>query len=851
MKPGFLLRTVLREARGSSARLTFLVLCLALGVAAVTGVSVLVAAMDGAIASNARRLLAADIAVETREDLPTPLLEAVAAEPDLELTRITEFPTMAAAPERDGRVGASRLVELRAVDGEFPFHGGLRLAPDRPLSELLDARSAVVAPELRAVLDLELGDELLIGGEPFTLVADVLEEPDRLEFSLALGPRVFISAEGLARTTLTGLGSRVENKLLLRAAGRGRRELDALAERLQDTVPEGRRVRVRTWREAGANLQRGLRRVERYAALAALLSLVLGATGASQVVRAWIQGRTRSVAILRCLGMRPREILLVSLGQVLGMAAVGCVLGALLGALVPQLVLDLAGGLLPGAELPFWQPAAMLRGCLVGLSVALVFSLPPLLAIWRVSPARVLRAEVEPLPPPRWMSAAVVVVLGAGLFGVAWFQSGDAEAAGAFSVGLLVTALVLVIASRFVMRLVAALPRERVPATLRLGLGALARPGAGTTAGIVALGLGVLVVAHMALVEGRLDEELEDMLPKDAPSAFLVDVQPTQWTGVRDLLLAHRASQVDSVPVVTARLRSIDGRPVSELLEERQAHGSGRGRNEWRLTREQRLTWMDELPDDNTLVAGALWSDDSVDELSIEREFAEDIDVGIGSQVTFDVQGVAVPLTVTSIRDVEWRSFGINFFLVVEPGVLDDAPHMRLATTRLSDGDQPLARDAVAAAHPNVALIGIREILERVAGLVGRMSAGVRLLGAFTVATGLLVLGGAVASSSLRRRREAALLKTLGVERRGVATLFGLEYALSGAVAGCVGGLFALVLSQVFLDQVLEIDPQLPWFTAWAACVAGAALLSTICGLLTSWRALAVPCRAVLSEDRG
>jgi putative ABC transport system permease protein len=280
-----------------------------------------------------------------------------------------------------------------------------------------------------------------------------------------------------------------------------------------------------------------------------------------------------------------------------------------------------------------------------------------------------------------------------------------------------------------------------------------------------------------------------------------------------------------------ARLTAIDGRGV-----ERMANRLPRGRR-WALTREQRLTYMEKLPEDNTLVAGKLWSDPKRPEVSVEKSFADDLGVGLGSVLHFDIQGVPLDLTVTSLREVNWQTFGINFFLVVEPGVLEAAPQQRLAVAHLPAGGEQRAQDLIAARYPNITLLRIREILEKVVRVLSRIGLGIRFLGSFTVLAGIAILAGAVTAGAGRRGREVALMKTLGVTRRGVAAIFAVEYALIGLVAGIIGAAGGGVLAWAVLtrgfNQRWQTEP-LPFLVAVVVSVA----LTVVAGLAASWRAL-------------
>jgi putative ABC transport system permease protein len=341
------------------------------------------------------------------------------------------------------------------------------------------------------------------------------------------------------------------------------------------------------------------------------------------------------------------------------------------------------------------------------------------------------------------------------------------------------------------------------------------------------------VVVAMSLVERRLTAELSAEMPKNAPTAFLIDIQPAQWAGVEAILEKGGAARIDSVPVVMARLAVIDGRTVEELAR---STPRDRGRR-WALTREQRLTYMKALPKDNVIVEGSLWSDPRRAEVSVERDFAEDLGIHLGSTLRFDIQGVPVELAVTSLRTVDWKTFGINFFLVVEPGVLDNAPQMRLAAVRLPRGGEQRVQDLLAAGYPNVTLLRLREILEKIVKVMDRIGLGIRFLGGFTVLAGIAILGGAVSAGSARRGREVALLKTLGMTRRGVAGAFAVEYALIGFVAAAIGSVGGYVLAWGVITRGFEMRWQLqPW--PFLIALAAGVLLTVLAGLAASLRAL-------------
>lgn len=862
MRIGHYARLALRESRRSGGRIALFTGCIAVGVAAVVVVAGLSTGINEGLRAEGRRLMAADLVVEGRRPLPPELDGILAAfSPGVRRANVREFVSVVLAPGSN----ASQLAELKVVAEGYPFYGTLKLDPPRPLTELLTADSVVAAPEILARLGARVGDDLRIGGASFRVAGAVLEEPDKLSISFTLGPRVFLSPAGLARTALVDRGARVEYRALLKLPD-GATAADAarLERRIESGLADAEFFRVRTFTEAQPALRRSFSRMGRYLGLVGLLSLLVGGVGVAQVARAWLAGRMDDIAILRCIGATPREVVVLFLAQVVAMALLASLAGAALGTALHWALPRMLGGLLPVDLVRPWQPAAIMRGMLLGLSVALVFTLPLLAGLRRVPPVRVLRRDAEPVRAG-WPAqvAAAILVLG-GVWAAATAQADSLRYGTIFAAGVVASVAFLALAATVVSQVARLLPRDaggaRLGVRVRHGLAHLARPGAATVGAVVALGLGVAFVFATRVVERHLSDQLRAELPADAPSTFLIDVQPDQWPPLEALLKREGAVGIDSQPIVTARFAAINGVPVSELTGERPRPqpprtspapgrpGSPRPRR-WTLTREQRITYGERLPRGNRIVAGRFPAGPAVPNgVSIEEGFARNLDVGVGSTITLDVQGVPVELSVTSLRFVDWRTLGINFFLFAEPGPLDDAPHQRVAVARLDSGDLARVQAAVVREFPNITVVHIRDVMDKVTAVLGNIALAVRSLGMFTVAAGVVVLGGTVAATQARRAREVALLKAVGMTRLDVAAVFAIEYALTGAVAAAVGMAAGGLLAWAVLTRLME----LPWTPRASELVVAGSItivLAVAAGLLASARALATrPVEVLRSE---
>ncbi|MFT4537921.1 MAG: putative ABC transport system permease protein [Planctomycetota bacterium] len=836
MKVRSLIQFVARETRGAVWRSSFFAVCIGIGVAAVVAVAALADGIEDGLRSNSRELLAADLSIQARRPLPDELDSAIAAVlPQSQRIDVREMGSMVGVPSQGGEILRSSLCELKIVGSGYPFFGDLELVPPRSLDDLLSASSVVVSPAALSGFGVDLGDELVVGGATFTIAGVAHNEPDRLDFALTLGPRVFLSDEGFAETALTAVGNRVKYKALLRTqTDSSELELASLRRQISGQLSDASYLRIESHFEAQPGVRRGLQRFRSYLGLVALLSLLLGGIGVAQIVRTWLRSRILSIAVWKSLGLQNSEIIALHCAHVLLLAIVGSALGAVCGSLIPLALTKLAPEYLSADSLRAFPPGAVLRGIGLGVGIALLFALPSLSVLISIPPAAVLR-QIE-LPPAslRWriFSAAVMVV---GIFSSSWVQSADAEVAGAFTLGLAVFATALWLAARGLVHLAGRLPRHALKPSLAHALAALARPGSGTVGSIVALGLGAMVVTAMALIESRLGDALRGALPENAPSVFLVDVQTDQWPGVEQHLKNAQAQGTKALPVSMARLSAIDDVPVRDLLSTGQRR-DGR----WGLTREQRLTWWDELPESNRLVQGSLWQQPDVAEASLEVDFAEGIGAKLGTRLRFDLQGVPIEVVVTSLRTVEWESFEINFFIAVEPGLLDEAPQVRLAAARVPVEAEAQLQDALVAEFPNVTMLRVRPILEKVAGLLERIALGVQVLGAFTILAGILILAGAVVATRLGRSREVALMKTMGLTRMRIIGLFSSEFALTGSVAGVLGSLGAAALAWGFLDKVVKLEADLPG-RVFVVAVLGTILMAVVAGLAASRQAIGAP----------
>jgi putative ABC transport system permease protein len=822
------LRMAWRETRGAGRHVAHVLACITLGVAALVAVGSFGDSVARTIAGSARSLTGGDIEIRG----PRPLVpEAAQAVSDLGargvvVARVRELSAMASAPEHGGGPPRSLLVELKAVGTGYPLYGRVVADPDRPLDELIGRGRALVHESFLLRLGLRAGDRFRLGASEFAVSAVIRDEPDRALGLFALGPRVIIANGDLEATGFVQPGSRIRYRTLLRLPDTADPDpiRDALAERV------GASGRVTTYSQAQPGLRRVWGQLTSYLGLTGLVALLVGGIGVGAGVGTFIAEKVMTIAVLKCLGARWRAILATYLVQTAGLGLAGSLIGAALGSALQPLLEPILRSLLPFPVALAVSPGAVLRGIAMGVGVTLLCALWPLLAIRRVPPALILRRQVDRALPGRepWLAAAPIVL---GLAGLAVWQAGSLKIGlwfiGGFGAGL----LLLLATSRLAIAAARRLPRLG-SLSWRQGVATLHRPGSHAGVVLVSMGLAVMLIVAVALLDRSLRAQLAERSGRQAPAFFFIDVQRDQVEAFRRIVRAESGSDPEVIPVVRSRLAAVNGAPVARAAANR--------REEWQLAREYVLTWAAEPPGRNTVVAGRWWSAEEARRealISVEEEIAHHLGVSVGDTLTFDVQGVPVAARIANLRRVDWRTFDANFFVIFSPGPLDGAPGSFIATARVSPDAEHRVQSAVVSALPNVTAIPIREVLARLTRIMEQIALAVRLVAAFTIVVGLIVLVGALTATRYQRLYQSVILKTLGATRGLVARVFAVEYALLGALAGLGGTALAGALAWAVLHFVFDI----PW--TWqpatlAASIAASTALAVLVGFLATFRLL-------------
>lgn len=823
--PPFALRLLVREWRAGEIRV--LLLAVALAVASLTAVAFFADRVEQALGQEANTLLAADLVLSSDHSIAGEM-EREARRLGLASARTATFLSMVqAVPRGDIGMGRNLLAGIKAVQPGYPLRGRLRAAPalfaaDAPTRALPGPGQAWVDERLATGLGLKAGDPVEVGDARLTVAAIITFEGERGGNFMALAPRLLLGMDDLAHTGLVQEGSRITYRLLLAGEAQALSRFQAWAEpRLQ------RGEKLETVRDARPELRKVLEQARRYLGLAAVLSVVLAAAAAQLALRRYTQRHFDQFALMRCFGGARRRLLGLYFQQMTLLGLFAGLLGGLLGWATQAILASLLGDVLR-LGLPGTSASPFLIGLFAGIALVLAFSLPPLLRLGKVPVARVLRRDLGP-PDGRARFAH-----GAGLAlvaGLVFWQAGDAKMGAIVVAGAATTIL---LASAIVHALLRPLPAlaKRLPASrnplvlgLRLGLTNLSRRGWETSLQAIALSLGILALLLLTMTRDDLMESWRGQIPAGAPNRFLINIQPEQVAPMRAYLAGQGVEGAAIYPMVRGRLTAISGRAVKpdDFPEDRAK----------RLAeREFNLSSFAALPEDNEIVAGTWWRAGQQDGFSVEEGIAKTLNIRMGDSLEFDVGGLPLSGTVTSLRKVNWDSFRPNFFVVAPPGAMDRMPTSHITSFHLPPGRAGVMNGLVAA-FPNVTVIDVEQVMGELRGIMDRVGGAVQLIFLFSLATGLLVMLAALYARRDERAREIGVWRTLGASRRTVLAALGAEFALLGLLAGVVAAAAASGLGWVLATRIFDL-PHAPDALVWLAGMGGGLVLVVAAGLVAT-----------------
>jgi len=844
MAMSWLWKMAWRDSRRSRKRLLLAMSAISVGIAACIAITAFDANVRATVHNQARALLGADLVLSSRQPFD-PETEALLATLGGEQSREISCTSMAYFPKS----AASRLVQIRALAGDFPYYGMLETVPPGAVAAFRTGLQAVVDDGLLRQFDAQIGETITLGTLTLPIAGRLTKIPGEAAAVALISPRVYIPIAALQQTELLQKGSMVTYKMYLKLPP----EIDA------DTLLEALRPHLSTHRLTGdtaskraASLGRVMTNLSHFLNLVSFIAVLLGGVGVASAIQVYIKEKLNTIAVLRCVGARPWQALAVYLLQAAALGTIGTLVAGVCGLVIqlalPHLLRDFLPVTLPLAIA--WP--AVLRGLIMGVGMVLLFALLPLVSVRRVTPLVALRtASAEPQPGGRdfWRWGVLLLLVSticvfALTHTARWMDGLGFCAALGIAFGL------LTLVAKLLMALVRSACPPAWPYVWRQGLANLYRPQNQTLVLVVALGLGTCLLMTLYFTQRTLLRQMSHADAAGQPNLILFDIQSDQRDDVAALVRSYGLTVQQQIPLVTMRLVTIKGRNVVEL----RADKSGKV-PEWALLWEYRATYREHLRDTETLIAG-VWQGriehlDAAVPISLEEDIAHTLDVSLGDALVFDVQGVPITTTVGSLRRVAWQRVQPNFFVLFPTGVLEPAPQFHVLVTRAPSPDLLAAvQRAVVQQFPNVSAIDLTFLLQTLDAMIQKIAFAIRFMALFSIAAGLLVLTSAVRTGLYQRVRESVLLRTLGASRAQLRQILLIEYLFLGGFAAVTGLLLAVLASWAlasFLFEAVFAPALLPLVLAFLVVVA----LTVVTGMLGSRGVTTRPPLEVLRSEMG
>jgi putative ABC transport system permease protein len=847
-----------RDSRTQRQRLAIFSLAIVSGIAALVAIHSLKASVQTGIDRQAKALLGSDMEISSRKPVP-PDAEARIAARATSVSRETSFASMLYFPTAD----AARVVQVRGIEGGYPYYGKIETIPADAWSRLHAESGILLEPAMLDQFNARVGDKVKLGSLELPILGVVKKAPPRNAGFIAFSPDAFVRLEDLPRTGLLGPASLATHHLHFKFPAGA--DLKKTKRWIREKFPDSA-LRIETPDDRRKSLGDALDNFQQFLGIVALAALVLGAIGVAGAVHAHVSRRVPAVAILRCLGCPGDLAFAIYFAQAIALGVVGALIGGMIGIALHTGVIIFFRASLPIEVDPSPEWRVAMETTAAGLAVCCGFALLPLLRVRRISPAATLRdgaalgggSSALRLWPIYAMLAGLLIVL-------ASVNASDWKRALGMVAGLGVAFAILAAVAKGLVLAAKRVVRPSWPYLPRQGISNLHRPHNQTLLFLLSLGLGTFLLLTIVSTRNLLTQRLTLTQLADSPNIYLIDVQPDQLEGVKTLIRSQKLPVMETAPIVTMRIQSVRGVPVRKLEKE--------GRiPKWVLQREYRSSYHDRLTSTETLVAGqwfpktiapndaasanprssisnpqsspseakpgatppdnpqsAIPNPQSPVPLSLEDEIAADLHVSLGDEIVLDVQGVPVHARVTSLRKIDWSRFNLNFFMVFPPGVLEGAPGFDVVTTRIPPGrSSGELQRLLVHQFPNVSAIDLTLILDTVRGILEKIARVISILAGFSVLAGLPILAGALLNGRDQRLRESVLLRTLGASSRQVRAILVIEYVTLGALSAFAGVILSIVANWALAIFVFKANP---WPDPLVLC--GAFAIPTILALVS------------------
>ncbi len=798
----FLVRTAFRDSRKNIRKLVMFMSSIILGIAALVAINSFNNNLVSDIDDQAAGLLGADLAITGNRPLTKDLQLATDS---LNSKRAEEMEMFSMS--YISKTDASQFVMVKAIEGDFPFYGKILTEPEDAYLNYQEKDHALVDHGLMLEHKLEVGDSIKLGTKHFYISGRLKSAFGSIAATSSFAPAVYIGKQYLAETNLIQPGSMVNYAYYFKL------DDPSIADTWEEDNNDKFRnesLRIETIEERKENLDEAFSSLNNFLNLIALVSLLLGCIGVASSILIYVKQKVPSIAVFRCLGMTSKQAMAVYIIQIFGLGLLSVIIGAALGSIIQVYLPVIFKDFLPYEVVMSVSWKAIIEGIVAGLAMAMLFALAPLLGIRKISPLRTLRTDMaDKGSDPLKILVYILIVLGVFLF--LYQLTNEVSSAAVMSIGLLVSFLLLYGFSILMMWAIKKFFPRGWNFVFRQGLSNLYRPDNQTKTLLVSMGLGTAVLTTLFIIQGLILKNVDSMDAGNQPNMVLYGIEKKQENELKKITEEFDLPVIQQAPIVTMRVAGWKGKSKEEWLAD-----TTRTARRWAINREARVSYRDYLEDDEELLRGNFTGEvvpgDSI-LISLDEGYAESLDVDLGDEITWNVQGTMMTTYVGSIRDIEFRSMRTRFFILFPNGVLEKAPQFLVFVTKSPNTETTAAyRSKVVKTFPNISVVDLGMILSTLNGILSKVSYIVKFMAGFSILTGLIVLISSLLLSKFQRVKESVLLRTIGASKNQILKINATEYGLLGSLAALTGISISLVASYFLATRQFELDFSIEWW---------------------------------------
>ncbi len=802
MNWSLIVKTAIRDSRKDRSKLLLFMSSIILGVAALVAINSFNDNLVRDIENQSKSLLGADMTVGGNRPLNDDIVSSLDSL-STERTSEVELFSMSYLPSAN----ESQFVRLKGLTGNFPYYGKLITEPTDAANTYKSSLAALVDDGMMLQYNLEVGDSIKLGETTFPITGRIMNAFGSVDAGASFAPSVYIGGKNVEATKLIQPGSIVNYKEYVKVDTDI--DLDAWEDdRRKDFRNQGQRVT--TVEDQRENLQEAFSNLNNFLNIVALISLLLACIGVASSVLIYVKTKVQSIAILRCLGMKGEEAFMVYFLQIISLGTLSVIVGVAIGSIIQVILPLVLQGFLPYEVNMSISPIAMIKGFVMGVLMTSLFALGPLLSIRRVTPLRTLRVsdEVPERDPLQWLIYGLIFIT---ITGFLYTLTASVLDATIFSMGILVAFLILYGVARSVTWAVRKFFPSGASFVVRQGLSNLYRPNNQTLTLIVSIGLGTGILTLLFILQGLILNNVEGMGVGNQPNMIVFGIEADQKQEIEEITKSFDMPVIQNVPVVTMELAEWKGKTKKEWLSD-----TTRTSRRWAINREARVSYQDTIPPDDILIEGTYTGvHDGGDSIfiSLDERYSEGLNVGLGDELVWNVQGAMITTYVGSIRKINFRKMESRFFILFPTGVLEDAPQFMILVTK-SPEKQITAdfRNAVVKSMPNASVIDLGSILVTLNDIITKVSYVIKFMAGFSILIGLIVLISSLFLSKFQRIRESVLLRTLGAVENKIYKINAVEYASLGILSALTGISLAVFGSFMLAKFVFELDFNLSWW---------------------------------------